>query len=120
MYKLTEERGLKSPLISLDEGFKVTIWRPSAIINQITDHVTDHVDVLIKRLLLVLSGEMSRQELMDNLDLRHAPNFRENYLYPALEADYIEMTLPDKPKSTRQKYRLTPKGLALKKKLEVK
>jgi ATP-dependent DNA helicase RecG len=34
-------------------------------------------------------------------------------LNPALEAGLVEMTLPDKPRSGKQKYRLTPKGRAL-------
>ena len=61
---------------------------------------------------------MSRNEIMENLDLRHAPNFRDNYLHPAMEAEYIEMTLPDKPKSINQKYKLTKTGSLLRQKLE--
>ena len=32
------------------------------------------------------------------------------YIRPALEAGLIEMTIPDKPNSSNQRYRLTPKG----------
>lgn len=35
------------------------------------------------------------------------------YLRPALEDELIEMTLPDKPRSRLQKYRLTARGQAL-------
>jgi len=41
---------------------------------------------------------MSRDELMSVLELKHPGNFRENYLHPVLEKEYIEMTLPDNPK----------------------
>jgi len=44
------------------------------------------------------------------LTLRDDEHFRKAYLLPALEAALIEMTIPDKPKSSKQKYRLTEKG----------
>nr|WP_298269795.1 hypothetical protein [Geobacter sp.] len=37
-------------------------------------------------------------------------NFRLIYLRPALDAGLIEMTIPDKPRSSNQRYRLTAKG----------
>ncbi|MFC1462308.1 ATP-binding protein [Verrucomicrobiota bacterium] len=36
--------------------------------------------------------------------------FRHQVLKPILEAGLIEMTIPDKPRSSKQKYRLTDKG----------
>ena len=57
-----------------------------------------------------MSGEMTRQGLQEALGLRHRIHFREAYLLPALRAGLIEMTIPDKPRSSRQRYRLTPAG----------
>ena len=37
-------------------------------------------------------------------------HFANDYLQPALEADLIQYTIPDKPKSRLQQYRLTAKG----------
>ena len=84
-----------------------------------TDHDTDHDELVIK-LITVVSTEKSRPELMRILDLKHSGNFRNNYLYPALEAGLVEMTLPDTPKSKNQKYRLSQKGFVLKNRLELK
>jgi predicted HTH transcriptional regulator len=142
IFNLTKLAGLREPVFILDEGFKVLIWRPVAVTGQatdlVTDHVTDHatdqatdqvtdqatdqvtdqVEELVKRLLLVLNDEKNRQEILKILDLRHVPNFRDNYLNPAIEQGFIEMTIPDKPNSPNQKYRLTAKGLELKNKLQ--
>ncbi|MFZ5759249.1 MAG: Fic family protein [Thermodesulfobacteriota bacterium] len=36
--------------------------------------------------------------------------FRDQILRPLLDAGFIEMTIPDKPTSSKQKYRLTAAG----------
>lgn len=55
---------------------------------------------------------MSRKEMMNTLGLRGRDNFEKLYLRPALSEGYIEYTLPDKPNSRLQQYRLTEKGRA--------
>ena len=62
------------------------------------------------KLLSVLTGEMTRLQLKEALGLKDDEHFRKAYLLPALEAGLIEMTIPDKPRSSKQKYRLTGKG----------
>jgi len=143
MYHLMKERGLRPPLISLDEGFKLTIWRPSAGTTHDTVHDTTHDTVhdtthdnvhdtahdvtetyreiaeLEHRLVLVIQNEMSRVQLMEILELKNRSHFAKNYLNPALSEGFIEMTLSDKSKSQHQKYRLTPKGIALKDRLMI-
>jgi hypothetical protein len=39
-------------------------------------------------------------------------NFNDNYLSVLLEKKLIQMTIPDKPNSRSQKYKITNKGLA--------
>ena len=60
----------------------------------------------VKDLLAALQGEMSCTELMAALGLSDRKSFRKCYLQPALQAGVIEMTIPDKPTSRFQKYRL--------------
>lgn len=60
-----------------------------------------------------MHGEMKRIEIQRALGLHHEDYFCEACLIPALQANCIAMTIPDKPKSSRQKYRLTDKGFKL-------
>ena len=39
--------------------------------------------------------------------------FRNNHIQPLLDDGVLEMTIPDKPTSSQQKYRTTAKGLKL-------
>jgi len=69
---------------------------------------------LVQRLLLALKDEdKSSGALRSILGIKNRPTFRDNYLHPALDADLIEMTIPEKPSSSKQKYRLTDKGWAV-------
>ncbi|MEO8613787.1 MAG: Fic family protein [Luteolibacter sp.] len=61
----------------------------------------------------MIKTEHSREELQALLELSDRHNFRKLYLLPALEAGLIERTIPDKPNSRLQKYRLTAKGKSL-------
>ena len=63
-----------------------------------------------ERLLLAISGDMSRQEVLTALGLRNLGNLRERYLKPCLHAGWIEMTIPEKPSSVNQRFRLTSAG----------
>lgn len=53
---------------------------------------------------------MTRQGLQVALGLADREHFRKAYLVPALELGLLEMTLPDKPNSGNQRYRLTALG----------
>ncbi|ACL03774.1 filamentation induced by cAMP protein Fic [Desulfatibacillum aliphaticivorans] len=78
----------------------------ASAVPQVTPQVTPQVG----RLLRIMQGAMTREELQQALGLSDRKSFRERYLKPALEAGLIKMTIPDKPSSRLQKYRLTNKG----------
>ena len=72
-----------------------------------TEQVTVQVTEQVERLLAALGvNELTSRELMDKLSLKHRPSFRSNYLLPALDLGLIEMTVPDKPSSSKQRYRM--------------
>ena len=76
-----------------------------AIGGQLTGAVAGEV----QRLMKVLVGKMKHTDIQEALFLRHEDYFREAYLVPELTAGVIEMTIPGKPTSSEQKYRLTQK-----------
>ncbi|HYN19346.1 MAG TPA: hypothetical protein VE078_00180, partial [Thermoanaerobaculia bacterium] len=80
---------------------------------EVTGEVTGAVTGAVERLVLKLEGQMSRAQIQQALGLRHEDHFREHYLIPALRDGIVEMTIPDRPKSSKQQYRLTAKGAAL-------
>ncbi len=51
--------------------------------------------------LLALAGRTNRTK------------FRDQVVRPLLDAGLLEMTIPDKPRSSRQRYRTTPAGRQL-------
>lgn len=74
--------------------------------NENTPQVSPQVSPQVKRLIAIINGEMSKEELMIILALKDAKNFRQHYLLPALSNHLIEMTQPNTPQSPTQKYRL--------------
>lgn len=75
-----------------------------------TPQVIPQATPQVRRLLSVLKGEMSRQEIQHALGLKDRKSLRQRYLLPALQDGYIEMTQPDTPNARNQKYRPTPRG----------
>jgi ATP-dependent DNA helicase RecG len=128
IFHLLEEAHLSRPQFNLEEGFKVIPFRPlsQTAPDNIPDtiHDTAHdsqfflIEDLKERLVLIVVGDMSRDEIMFKPDLRHRQHFQKNYIEPSMKEKLIEMTLPDKPTSKNQKYRLTKKGITLQKKLK--
>ncbi len=96
------ERGLPLPQWSEDDrGVTLTFFAPE-------------VTTEVMQIIGVLDGEMSRRELQDLLNLKNAEHFRKTYLQPAIREGLVEkMTLPDKPRSSKQRYRLTRRGRAV-------
>ena len=71
------------------------------------DEVEEQKDPLVDTLRETIGKDtLSATEIMKRLGLSHRPTFRQNYLNPALSHGVIEMTIPDKPNSRNQKYRL--------------
>ena len=74
---------------------------------QASDHATAQASDHVQRLLSAMKQEdYTLAELMQLVGLTHRATFQKNYLNPAIEAGLIKRTIPDKPKSPKQRYRL--------------
>ena len=71
-----------------------------------TAQVRAQVTEQVERLLTLLGEEsLSAKELMSRFELKHRQSFSNLYLKLALKLGLIEMTIPDKLNSSKQKYR---------------
>lgn len=98
---------IAEPAFEIDKyWFTITFTR-----NVKAPHDTPHDTPQVLKLLTVLEGEMDRNTIQKRLGLKDRFHFRDAYVQPALQAVFIEMTIPAKPTSKNQKYRLTRIGL---------
>ena len=99
---------------ALQESTRITDSAPfiTFMLRMILDAVISSTPQVME-LLAAIQGEMSRESLQSALGLSDRKSFRERYLKPALAGGLIEMTIPEKPNSRLQKYRLTGKGRRL-------
>ena len=64
----------------------------------------------VERLITAIGNDtLTANEIMEKLNLKHRDTFRKNYLLPSINEGLVEMTIPDKPRSNKQKYRLKKK-----------
>ena len=80
-------------------------YRVEPIDEKMSQQATPEIRFLLSKLV----GEMTRQDIQDALELPNPRNLNK-YLKPAIEQGVLEMTLPYKPSSSNQRYRLTTLG----------
>ncbi|MDR2489235.1 MAG: Fic family protein [Desulfovibrio sp.] len=102
------QQGLVTPFLE----FMLTMIRDAVLGStpQVAPQVTPQVEQLLRILSGAGEGGLSRKELLDASGLRDRKSFADRWLAPALAAGFIEMTLPGKPHSRLQRYKITPSG----------
>ena len=118
-----KKAGLPAPeIIEITGGIQVTLFKESSdeLKNtpQVAPQVIPQVTPQVEKLLEVIDNECNRKLIQDRLGLSDKRNVNDNYLQPALKLKLVEMTIPDKPNSSKQKYRLTKEGIKLKESLK--
>ena len=104
----------------LEFGLPSPFWRSDSKLGVTVTFSAPEVTPEVMKLLKQLKSEMSRGDLQGAIGLRDAEHFRKSYINPALEIKAIEMTIPEKPTSSKQKYRISGVGEQLLEKLRDK
>lgn len=141
MARLCAEAGLPAPQFREENGqFIQVLWRPKKSASmQFPEKIAAEVDNGDKLLWEYALSDVGRafpgataqviaqvaaqvaifcrtpraaREIMQHLKLHHWKTFQANYLIPLIQDGLLERTIPDKPTSRLQKYRLTEKGRA--------
>jgi ATP-dependent DNA helicase RecG len=130
-----KQAGLPAPEFRQEGGqFIQTLWRPNpAVTPQVdsgrkrlnenllqelagalgltTPQVTTQVTTQVEKLLGATANEArSREELQRATGMIDREHFRKTYVEPLVMAGWLERTIPEKPTSRLQKYRLAAKG----------
>jgi ATP-dependent DNA helicase RecG len=105
------------------DGFVTTIFRPNPevravaearTIEQETGQVPRKYPASTPQVLAVLAsasrGEQTRQELQATAGVKDREHFRKAYLKELLKTGLLEPTIPEKPRSNKQRYRITALG----------
>lgn len=111
-YRIKEEFQRLTKALNSQATMQVTM--------QDTMQVTVQVTMQEEQLIAAMEDVHSRDDLQERLKINNRDYFRTAYINSALKQDLIEMTIPDKPHSKNQKYRLTRKGKALQLQLKKK
>ena len=57
------------------------------------------------------TSEKTREELQSAAGVKDREYFRKQHLRPLLDSGLLEATIPDKPRSSKQRYRITRLGI---------
>ena len=107
--KAFKDYGLPPPEFKeMSGGFMVTVYKKTEQVGTKLALSRHQVDILRKCLI-----ETGITELMTIAGRTDRTKFRHQVLNPLIEARLLEMTIPDKPTSSKQKYRLTDEGIKI-------
>jgi ATP-dependent DNA helicase RecG len=88
----------------IESGLKILLQRTGQVAGQAAPQVSPQVGSSVAAFF---SEPRTAMEIQSAFGLRHRETFLKSYLQPLLDGGALERTIPEKPTSPRQKYRLT-------------
>jgi predicted HTH transcriptional regulator len=73
-------------------------------VDQVAGQATGQATGQVEDLLAFCIDSRSTKEMMEYLGLSHRENFRDTLLLPLIASGKLALTIPDKPKSPKQRY----------------
>jgi ATP-dependent DNA helicase RecG len=124
MAKLCAKAGLPPPEFRQESGaFILTIWRDKRIVaRQVSEQVVPSLSQVCPKsvpseiaesVLHKSMGGVDISELMRSFGQTNRTRFRIQTIRPLMNAGLLALTIPDKPQSSKQKYKTTEKGKQL-------
>lgn len=114
--RVMRENGSPTPIFETDDEhsyFLIRLPIHEGCLTNLNSTVQDNIQVTVQDNPIVQALKqssdftLSARELMEKLGLKNRSHFSKNFLKPALEQGLIDMTIPDKPNSRNQRYRLS-------------
>jgi hypothetical protein len=75
-----------------------------------TPQVTRQVTPQVRAVLVRAASASTRDDLQKAAGIGDREHFRTRYMLPLLAAGWLAMTIPHKPRSSKQRYLVTPEG----------
>ncbi len=110
MIRRCGDAGLREPEFTDSGGFKTTIWRGKFPEKIKVQPESLRGDLKSRVINLLAKGPLSRSELSEKLGQKKPTGQLYNVIRDLRDAQMIEYTFPDKPRSRGQQYQLTDKG----------
>ena len=121
MIRLCRAAGLREPEFAQRDGFVTTVWRESRPESRPEPRPESRpepqpesqpVSLEIRVLRLLVSGARSKADLSRGLGNKEISGQLNKVIRMLVAEQQVEPTIPDKPNSRLQRYRLTPQGEA--------
>jgi len=97
------------PKFTVNGFFTATFWPNVEIAHKIAPQVTEQVSEQVT-ILKFCSTPKQKQEILARLRLSPVYLNFKRHIQPLVEQGFLEMTIPDKPRSSKQRYKTTDLG----------